>query len=149
MPATHPIGLLNGPNLGRLGLREPEIYGSETLADIEKQFHEEAKKLGVVVECFQSNHEGALIDQIEKWTDANFAGVIINPGGFTHTSVALRDAIASSRIPFVEVHLSNVHKREEFRHRSLTAGVCEAVIAGMGASGYYAALRHFAAQLHQ
>tara|TARA_R100000027_G_scaffold7932_4_gene5983 strand:- start:5240 stop:5689 length:450 start_codon:yes stop_codon:yes gene_type:complete len=149
MAPSHPIGLLNGPNLGRLGLREPDIYGAETLADIENTFRNEAKNLGIVVDCFQSNHEGELIDKIEKWTDDHFAGVIINPGGFTHTSVALRDAISSSQIPFIEVHLSNVHQREEFRHRSLTAGVCQAVIAGMGPMGYYAALRHFAAKLHQ
>lgn len=147
--STHPIGLLNGPNLGRLGIREPDVYGTTTLSQVEDTFREEAAKLGVVVECFQSNHEGALIDQIEHWTDKHFAGVIINPGGFTHTSVALRDAIASSDVPFIEVHLSNVHQREEFRHRSLTAGVCEAVIAGLGPNGYYAALRHLVGQIRK
>ncbi len=140
--SAHPIGLLNGPNLGRLGLREPEVYGTTTLGQIEESFREEAKKLGVVVDCFQSNHEGALIDRIEAWSDQNFAGIIFNPGGFTHTSVALRDAISASPIPFIEVHLSNVHRREEFRHRSLTAGACEAVLAGMGPHGYTSALRY-------
>jgi len=147
--SSHPIGLLNGPNLGRLGIREPGIYGPSTLPEIEKKFREEAEKLGVVVECFQSNHEGALIDCIEEWSDKGFAGAIINPGAFTHTSVAIRDAISASSVPFVEVHLSNIHQREEFRHRSLTAAVCEAVIAGMGPDGYYAALRHLVGTLRQ
>jgi len=144
--SSHPIGLLNGPNLGRLGIREPDIYGKITLEEIEDRFREEAKKLGVVVECDQSNHEGAIIDRIEQWSDQEFAGVIINPGGFTHTSVALRDAIHSTAVPFVEVHLSNIHQREEFRHRSLTAASCDAVIAGMGPEGYYAALRYLVAK---
>lgn len=147
--STHPIGLMNGPNLGRLGIREPDLYGSSTLKEIEATFREQADNLGVVVECFQSNHEGALIDQIEDWSDRKFAGIIINPGGFTHTSVALRDAIASTDVPFVEVHLSNVHQREDFRQRSLTAGVCRAVLAGMGPEGYYAALRYFVGQMRK
>ena len=145
--STHPIGLLNGPNLGRLGIREPDVYGTTSLSGIEEAFREEAAKLGVVVECYQSNHEGALIDRIEDWSDKGFVGVIINPGGFTHTSVAIRDAIAAAKIPFVEVHLSNVHQREDFRHRSLTAAVCKAVIAGMGPQGYYAALRYLVGTL--
>ena len=141
MCASHSIGLLNGPNLGRLGVREPEIYGSVTLAGIEELFAEEAERLGVRIDCFQSNHEGALIDRLEKWTDDGFAGVVLNPGALTHTSVALRDAVAATGLPVVEVHLSNIHRREEFRHRSLTAGACEAVLAGLGAEGYRAALR--------
>ncbi|MGE9291960.1 MAG: type II 3-dehydroquinate dehydratase [Puniceicoccales bacterium] len=147
--SSHPIGLLNGPNLGRLGIREPEVYGSETLSQIEDTFRGEAEKLGIVVDCYQSNHEGSLIDQIERWTDQNFYGVIINPGGLTHTSVALRDAIASTPMSFIEVHLSNVHQREEFRHRSLTAGVCQGVIAGLGPDGYYAALRYLVGQIRK
>ncbi|MFP4351364.1 MAG: type II 3-dehydroquinate dehydratase [Puniceicoccaceae bacterium] len=147
MSASHSIGLLNGPNLGRLGVREPEIYGPATLAGIEEMFAEEAGRLGVRIECFQSNHEGALIDRLEKWTDDGFAGMVVNPGALTHTSVALRDAIAATRLPVIEVHLSNIHRREDFRHRSLTAGVCEAVLAGMGPEGYRAALRHLVARM--
>lgn len=96
MASVHPIGLLNGPNLGRLGRREPEIYGTVTLSAIEKAFEEEGRRLGVRVHCFQSNHEGGLIDRLEQWSDEGFGGVVCNPGGFTHTSVALRDAIAAS-----------------------------------------------------
>lgn len=141
MASSTKIGLINGPNLGRLGLREPEVYGSVSLSSIEGAVSDEAKTLGVEIECFQSNHEGELIDQLETWTDAGFDGVILNPGGFTHTSVALRDAVAATGLPVVEVHLSNVHQREEFRHSSLTAGVCAAVVAGMGSEGYLAAFR--------
>ena len=141
MSSSHSIGLLNGPNLGRLGMREPEIYGSVTLARIEEMFADEAERLGVRIDCFQSNQEGALIDQLEKWTDDGFAGVVVNPGALTHTSIALRDAVAATGLPVVEVHLSNIHQREEFRHRSVTAGACQAVLAGMGPEGYRAALR--------
>ncbi len=144
MASSISIGLLNGPNLGRLGRREPDVYGKVSLSSIEKSVTSEGESLGVSVECFQSNHEGELIDRLEKWTDEGFGGVILNPGGFTHTSVALRDAVSATGLPFVEVHLSNVHQREDFRHRSLTAGVCEAVIAGMGPEGYLAALRYLA-----
>lgn len=144
MATSTSIGLLNGPNLGRLGRREPDVYGRVSLAEIEKSVRREAELLGVVVESLQSNHEGELIDQLEQWTDLGFGGVLLNPGGFTHTSVALRDAVAATGLPVVEVHLSNVHRREEFRQRSLIAGVCEAVMAGMGPEGYLAALRFLA-----
>jgi len=137
-------GLLHGPNLDRLGKREPEIYGHGTLGDLEKRVRDEAAGLGATVECFQSNHEGALIEQIAKWTDAEIAGLIFNPGAFTHTSVALRDALAGSGVPCVEVHLSNVYKREEFRHKSLTAAACVGVISGLGVEGYVAALKFLA-----
>lgn len=138
------IALINGANLNRLGVREPEIYGSKTLMDIEREVGDLAKSLGVELVCFQSNHEGRIIDKIGEFADKKFDGAIINPGAFTHTSVALRDAIAGSGIAFVEVHISNIHKREEFRHNSLTAAVCEAQICGMGTYGYLAALSFLA-----
>ena len=135
------IGLLHGPNLARLGRREPEIYGHTTLSDIEKTFTREAEKLGWRTSTFQSNCEGSLIDQIEKWTDGEVNALVVNPGALTHTSVALRDAIAASGLATVEVHISNIYQREPFRQKSLTAGVCLAVISGMGSEGYLAALR--------
>lgn len=134
------IGILNGVNLNRLGLREPEIYGKTTLEDLERNLHETAKTLGVEIECFQSNHEGALVDKICEWTDRGFAGIVFNPGAFTHTSVALRDCIAGCKIPTLEVHISNVYTREEFRHKSLIAPVCVGQIAGLGLAGYDLAL---------
>lgn len=137
----HKIGILNGPNLGQLGKREPSIYGSQTLAELEAVVKLEADKLGIEVECYQTNHEGALIDTIEEWT-GKVIGVVMNPGGFTHTSVALRDAIAGSGLRVIEVHISNVYKREEFRHKSLTAGVCEGVIGGLGFKGYLLAMQY-------
>ena len=135
------IGLLNGPNLDRLGKRETAVYGTVTLEEIEAKVLTRAAAYEVEVETFQSNHEGELIDKIASWTDAGFAGMIINPGGFTHTSVALRDAIAASGCKTVEVHISNIHAREEFRQKSLVSGVCSAVVAGMGEHGYISALR--------
>jgi len=134
------IAILNGPNLDRLGKREPEVYGRATLADLEAALRAE---FGAVaqLEFMQSNHEGALIDRIGALADAKFDGLVINPGGYTHTSVALRDSIAGSGLRAVEVHISNVHKREEFRHKSLTAPACVAVVAGMGLEGYHAAIR--------
>jgi 3-dehydroquinate dehydratase-2 len=138
------FGLLHGPNLDRLGKRETEIYGRATLADLEAKVRAEAKALGVKLECFQSNHEGALIEQVALWTDAGLAGLIINAGALTHTSVALRDALAGSNLPCVEVHISNIYKREEFRHKSYTAGVCVGLVSGLGIEGYFAALRFLA-----
>jgi 3-dehydroquinate dehydratase-2 len=145
------IVILNGPNLDRLGKREPEIYGSTTLAGLEAQLRAEFGGQAKL-EFFQSNHEGALIDRIAALADAATAvadaagkggiGIVINPGGFTHTSVALRDALAGAGLPAVEVHISNIHKREEFRHRSLTAPVCHAAITGLGLEGYFAAVRY-------
>ena len=135
------IGLLNGPNLDRLGKREPEIYGSSTLSDIEKKFQAEAESCGCEVDCFQSNHEGALIDKIHQWSDSGFHGLILNPGGLTHTSVALRDAVVASSLKTVEVHLSNIHAREDFRHKSMISSIAVAVVAGMSHHGYLSALR--------
>ena len=134
------IGILNGVNLGRLGMREPEIYGKTTLADLERNLEETAKTLGVEIERFQSNHEGALIDKIYEWADRGFAGLVFNPGAFTHTGIALRDCIAGCKIPTVEVHISNVYAREKFRHESLIAPVCVGQIAGLGLAGYDLAL---------
>lgn len=138
------IAVINGANLDRLGKREPQIYGSETLADLTESLAAEAEKLGVEIIPFQSNHEGAIIDKIAELADAGVKLAIINPAAFTHTSVALRDSMSGSGMKFVEVHISNVHKREEFRHVSLTAPVCEAQICGLGREGYFAALRYLA-----
>lgn len=135
------IGILNGPNLNRLGTREPEVYGSATLADLEAMLREEAKTLGVEVEFFQSNHEGELVEQLHAWADAEIDGVVLNLAAYTHTSVALRDAIAASGLRAVEVHISHVYQRETFRHTSLTAPVCIGMITGLGMEGYRAALR--------
>lgn len=136
------IGILNGPNLDRLGKREPAIYGSTTLQQLAEQLKVEAKSLNVELDFFQSNSEGALIDQVASWVDSGFSALIANPGGLTHTSVALRDSFAGSALPIVEVHISNIYKREDFRHSSLTAGVSIGVISGLGLEGYFAALRY-------
>jgi 3-dehydroquinate dehydratase-2 len=131
--------VLNGPNLNLLGLREPEVYGKTTLAQIEGLLRDRGTKLGVEVHCQQSNHEGALIDAIHG-ARGKFDVILLNAGAYTHTSVALRDAIAGTGIPTIEVHLSNIHAREEFRHRSLIAPVCRGQIAGFGALSYVLAL---------
>lgn len=137
------IAILNGPNLDRLGKREPEIYGSASLADLEQQLIAEFKA-SVSLQFFQSNHEGALIDKIAAFADAKIDGLIINLGALTHTSIALRDALMGAHLPTVEVHISNIYKREEFRHVSLTAPACLAVITGLGFEGYHAAVRFLA-----
>jgi 3-dehydroquinate dehydratase II len=129
------VHILNGPNLNMLGRREPQIYGSTTLADIERQVRERAEAAGAALTFRQSNHEGQLVDWIQE-AGLQGAGIAINAGAFTHTSVALRDAIAGSGAPTVEIHLSNVHARESFRHRSLMAPVCVGVIAGFGPMSY-------------
>ncbi|MEX2044879.1 MAG: type II 3-dehydroquinate dehydratase [Opitutus sp.] len=134
------IAILNGPNLDRLGKREPEIYGRATLADLERALRAEFGG-AAALEFFQSNHEGALIDRIASLAEAKADGLVINGGAFTHTSVALRDALLGAHLPTVEVHISNIYKREDFRHTSLTAPACLAVITGLGLEGYHAAVR--------
>ena len=134
------IAILNGPNLDRLGKREPEIYGHTTLADLEASLRTEFSA-AAELDFFQSNHEGALIDKIAALADAKFDGIVINGAALTHTSVALRDALAGAHLPAVEVHISNIYKREEFRHTSLTAPIALAVISGLGLEGYVAAVR--------
>ncbi|HEX7648870.1 MAG TPA: type II 3-dehydroquinate dehydratase [Noviherbaspirillum sp.] len=132
--------LINGPNLNMLGTREPEVYGSTTLADIEQAAAAQAAAAGASLASFQSNHEGALIDRIQQARQDAVDAIVINPGGLTHTSVALRDALAAVDIPFVEVHISNIHKREAFRHHSYLSGIAVGVICGLGVEGYRAAI---------
>ena len=140
------IVIINGPNLDRLGLREPAIYGDQTLTDLENLLTEEAASLDVEVKFYQSNHEGFIIDEINnEYADGEVFGSIINPGALTHTSLALRDAIAGAELPVIEVHISNIYRREEIRQHSMTAEVCVGVISGLGFDGYVAALRHMAA----
>ncbi|KGM19275.1 type II 3-dehydroquinate dehydratase [Corynebacterium auriscanis] len=145
MPHAPGVVIINGPNLNRLGKRQPEVYGSTTLVDIENMVAKEAERLGIAVDFFQSNIEGELIERIHRAADDGHA-VIINPGGFTHTSVALRDSLAeiADAQGFIEVHISNVHAREEFRHHSYLSPIAAGVIAGLGTYGYVAALRYFA-----
>ena len=136
--------VLNGPNLGTLGRREPEVYGTQTLADLEKLLNERARELGFELSCMQSNHEGQLIDWIEKEGAASDA-IIINPGALSHYSLALADALRGSGKPVVEVHISNVFAREPERHRMVTATAAKGVISGLGFEGYLAALDYLAA----
>jgi len=135
------ILVINGPNLNLLGSREPQLYGSATLADIESELAAEAGGRGAQVRFFQSNHEGALVDRIQEARADGTDFIIINAGALTHTSVALRDAMTAVGIPFIEVHLSNVYRRETFRHHSYLADLAVGVIAGLGASGYRYALQ--------
>ena len=134
---------LNGPNLNRLGKREPSIYGTETLSDIENSLIQFGKQHQVNISCLQSNHEGQIIDWIHEAEESDVKGIILNPGAYTHTSYAIRDAIASINIPVIEVHISNIHKREAFRHLSVLAAVCEGQISGLGSFGYQLALETF------
>lgn len=132
--------VINGPNLNLLGTREPEVYGKTTLDDITQKLQNQAVNAGISLDSYQSNHEGELIDRVQKAKRDGVGFIIINPGGFTHTSVALRDALAGVAIPFIEVHLSNIHQREEFRKHSYFSDLAMGVICGLGAKGYELAL---------
>lgn len=147
-PADSPrnVLVLNGPNLNLLGTREPALYGTDTLADIEQLAADAAGHRGLSVQCLQSNHEGVLIDAIHA-ARGTAAAILINPGAYSHTSVAIRDALAGVELPVAEVHLSNIHRREEFRHHSYISGVADVVIAGAGSHGYVLALDWLAAKV--
>lgn len=136
------ILVLHGPNLNLLGTREPELYGNDTLADIDQRLQAMATSRGARCQVFQSNHEGELVDRIQAAQHDQTSFIIINAAAYTHTSVALRDALAAVRIPFIEVHLSNVYRRESFRHRSFLSDLAQGVVAGLGASGYEAAMHY-------
>ena len=134
--------MLHGPNLNLLGSRQPEVYGRESLADINKRLASAGKAAGVTVSSFQSNHEGELVDRIQQagWDSVDF--ILINPAAYTHTSVAIRDALAGVNIPFIEVHISNVHARENFRHQSFVSAIAVGTICGLGSRGYDLALAY-------
>ena len=141
------ILVLHGPNLNLLGQREPDVYGRQTLADIDMELAGLAEELNLAIDTFQSNHEGDLIDRIHVSVRDGFSGIIINPGGLTHTSVALRDAISAIELPVIEAHLSNIHARESFRNHSYVAGVVVGQVSGFGAASYLLALRGLSAHL--
>lgn len=141
---TGPIVVLNGPNLNLLGQRQPEVYGTGTLADAERAARTEASAQGIDVEFFQSNHEGALIDRVHA-ERGRASGLVVNAGGLSHTSIALRDAVVLSTCPVIEVHVSNIHRRESFRSRSYLSEVADGVIVGLGIDGYALAVRRLAA----
>ena len=141
------IYILNGPNLNLLGTREPKIYGRATLADVERLCREHAKSLKFAVEFRQSNHEGELVDWLQEARAKKAVGIVINPGAFTHTSLAILDALIASELPVVEVHISNIHAREEFRQQSLISKVAKAVICGFGIEGYRLAISGLATLL--
>ena len=134
------ILVINGVNMNMLGIREPEKYGSMTLKDLEKDLYAYSFELGIDIETYQSNHEGEIVEKIQQAKD-KFDGIIINAAAYTHTSVAIRDAISAVNIPTIEVHMTNIHAREEFRHKSLIAPVCKGQIAGFGAESYKLALK--------
>jgi len=136
------IWVIHGPNLNMLGTREPGIYGATTLADIDRDLADLGRESGARVESFQSNHEGAIVDRIQQARSSGVGYIVINPAAFTHTSVAIRDALAAVEVPYIEVHLSNVHRREPFRHHSYLSDPAVGVIAGLGAGGYRYALMH-------
>src|SRR6266566_1054360 len=142
----HRILVLHGPNLNAMGTREPEIYGAASLADIDRRLKQLGAELQLEVECLQSNHEGVLIDALYQ-ARGRCEGVLLNPGGLTHTSVALRDAVLAAGLPVIEVHVSNPHARESFRHASLLSGAAVGVVQGFGADSYLLALRGLAARV--
>jgi 3-dehydroquinate dehydratase II len=146
-PATDTIYVLNGPNLNLLGTREPETYGHATLADVEKLCAETAARFGLTAFCRQSNHEGELVDFIHEAHAKKVAGIIINAGAYSHTSIALHDALVAVNIPTVEVHISNIHARENFRHHSFTAKAAFALLSGFGIDGYRLAISGLAARI--
>lgn len=139
----HNVQVIHGPNLNMLGLREPEIYGATRLAELDAQLKSLGRQWGLEVATFQSNHEGAIVDRVQACM-ADTDGLIINPAGLTHTSIVLRDALLVLKVPIIEVHISNIHRREAFRRRSLTAAAATGQIAGLGVNGYYLALRALA-----
>ncbi|RAH48268.1 type II 3-dehydroquinate dehydratase [Aspergillus brunneoviolaceus CBS 621.78] len=141
-PAPKKILLLNGPNLNLLGTREPHIYGSTTLPQVEARCAERATALGATLQSFQSNHEGALVDRIQQARTEQVDAIIINPGAYTHTSVAIRDALLGVAIPFIELHVSNVHAREAWRHHSYFSDKASGIIVGLGVDGYTIAVEH-------
>lgn len=143
---SNTIYILNGPNLNLLGQREPEIYGRETLADVERRCEAVARESGFQVQMFQSNHEGAIIDTVQEARQAA-CGIVINPGAFTHTSIAILDALKAFDGPVIECHITNIHRREDFRHRSFVSLRADGVIAGLGVEGYEAAVRHICSLL--
>jgi 3-dehydroquinate dehydratase II len=145
---VYKILVLNGPNLNLLGSREPATYGHTTLADLEAALSQQAAQRHAAIEFFQSNHEGALIDRVHAARAQAVSHIIINPGGLTHTSISLRDALASVAIPFIEVHISNVHAREAFRQHSFLSGIAQAVLCGFGTRGYSLALQFICDEAH-
>ncbi len=143
MPSKHktlPVQVIHGPNLNLLGTREPELYGRATLAEIDADLRAQANKIGLELQSFQSNSEGALIDAVQG-VRGKISGLIINPAAYTHTSIALRDAVLTLEVPIIEVHISNIHRREEFRRRSLLSDVVTGQIVGLGIQGYNLALQ--------
>ena len=143
MTATKPVLVLNGPNLNTLGTRNPEVYGTETLADVEASCRNRAQQLGIQIAFAQSNHEGELVETIQQARE-QFDAIVINAGAYTHTSVAIHDALEYAQLPVVEVHISNVYRRESFRHTSFISPLADAVIAGAGTLGYELALEYLA-----
>ena len=139
----HQVLVIHGPNLNMLGLREPGIYGSTRIDEIDAQLKGLGRQWGITVHCFQSNHEGAIVDRIQSAATV-MGGLILNPAAYTHTSIAIRDALLLLPIPIIEVHLSNIHKREPFRHHSFVSDVATGQIVGLGVNGYYLALRALA-----
>ena len=139
--------ILNGPNLNMLGMREPEVYGRESLADIETKSRKHGENLGLAVECRQSNSEGQLIDWIQDARSSHDA-LVLNPGGYSHSSIAIMDALLAAQLPLIEVHLSNIHRREAFRHHSYVSKVADAVLCGFGSQGYLMALDALALRLN-